>query len=136
MSVEITRRRDRPPEAGPSGSQIDPSPLLGTWRIFKPGGSGLTSVEVFEEAGAVKVRAHGSGDGEAPDWGLAPARVFSDDVGGSEAWAFRAEYELGFQRVGLYGYLNRGLLAIDIATSFAESDPRRDYYSRTFFFRP
>ncbi len=134
MSAELTRRRDRPPEA-PSGSQIDLSPLLGTWKIFKPGGSGLTRVEVLEDAGEVTVRAHGSGDGEAPDWGLAPARVFSDDAGGSEAWAFRADYELGFQSVGLYGYLNRGLLAIDIATSFAEPDPRRDYYSRTFFFR-
>jgi hypothetical protein len=115
---------------------LDLAPLLGTWKNFKPGGSGITRVDVREADAGVDVRVHGSGDGDAPDWGVAPARVFTDGASGSQAWAFRADYDLGFQRVGLYGYLNRGLLAIDIATSFAGDDPRRGYYSRTFFCRP
>ena len=136
MSVELSRRRDAAGGSPGGSSSLGLDPLLGTWSIFKPGGSGLTRIDVFEDGGQVMARAHGShSEGDAPDWGVVPVRVFAEDTGGGEVWAFRADYELAHQRVGLYGYLNRGLLAIDIATTFTDYSGRRDYYSRTFFFR-
>lgn len=136
MSIELSRPRDAASESTTRPKAIGLDPLLGTWSIFKPGGSGLTRVDVFEDGGRVMAHAYGSSaDGDIPDWGVAQARVFADDPAGGEVWAFRADYELAHQRVGLYGYLNRGLLAIDIATTFTDNSGRRDYYSRTFFFR-
>ena len=68
--------------------------------------------------------------------GDAPARVFAEDVSGGPAWGLRADYEHGAARVRLYGYLNRGLLALEAGTIFQEGDPRADYFTRTFLFRP
>jgi hypothetical protein len=123
---------DRAPAARP---EIDLGPLLGTWVVFEPGTTGITEVEIFVADGPVSTRVRGSGPDRAPEWGTAPARVFADDVAGDEAWAFRARYDHGFQRVELFGYLNRGVLAVDAGTSFAEPGSRSDYFTRELFHR-
>jgi hypothetical protein len=62
--------------------------------------------------------------------------VFSDDVGGDEVWGFRASYDHGFERVELFGYLNRGLLCVEAGTTFTDSSGRSPYFTRTFLYRP
>jgi hypothetical protein len=133
-TVQVSRRRERLDRPGPS--EIDPGPLVGRWVIFADETTGLTELEVAEAGGNVSVRALGSGTGEAPDWGQVPARVFSDDIGGSEVWGFRASYDHGFERVELFGYLNRGLLCVEAGTTFSDSSGRSPYFTRTFLYRP
>jgi hypothetical protein len=134
-TIQLTRSRDRAHE-GPRGPEIELEPLLGTWVIFAEETSGIERVELAESGGEVTVRARGSGQGEAPDWGAVSARVFADDVDGEEAWGFRASYDHGFERVELFGYLNRGLLAVESGTTFPPEDRRSDYFTRTFMYRP
>jgi hypothetical protein len=133
-TARLSRRRERLEGAG--GPEIDPGPLVGRWVIFADETTGLSEVEVAESGGRVSVRALGSGTGEAPSWGQVPARVFSDDVGGDKVWGFRASYDHGFERVELFGYLNRGLLCVEAGTTFTDSSGRSPYFTRTFLYRP
>lgn len=134
--MRITRARESFDGDTVARPGLDLDPLLGSWTTFRPGGDNVSRVDVESQDGAVTARAFGSDAEGTRDWGPVEARVFADDVDGDEVWGFRADYDLGFQRVAMYGYLNRGLLAIDIATSFADDSGRSDYYSRIFFHRP
>jgi hypothetical protein len=120
------------PDAPP---RIDLAPLVGEWVVFEPGTTGITSLIVAAEGDDVSVRVTGSADGDGPDWGVVPAHVFADDVAGRDAWAFRAGYDHGFQLVQLFGYLNRGVLAVDAGTTFADDSGRSDYFTRELFYR-
>ena len=116
--AEPTRARDRPdgPRARPGSTS---RPLLGTWVVFEPG---TTGIDPGRDRGAGR-------RGPRPRLRLrrrrrdrlgrvAGAACSADDVAGAEAWAFRAGYDHGWQRVELFGYLNRGVLAVEAATTF------------------
>jgi hypothetical protein len=130
-TAAISRARDRRGPAGP----VDPAPLLGEWRIFADETDGLTRVEIETAGQAVRARAFGAADRGETDWGEVEARVFADDAGGAEAWGFLASYEHGHERVQLNGYLNRGLLAVEAATTFTDGSGRSPYFTRTFMYR-
>lgn len=133
--AEPTRARERLDPAPAAKPEIDLAPLLGTWVVFEPGTTGITKLEIDGEPGSVTARVFGSGADGAPKWGTEPAQVFADDVAADEAWAFRTRYDLGFQRVELFGYLNRGVLAVDAGARFADDSPRSDYFTRELFYR-
>ncbi len=135
MSATPTRERELPERAPAARPEVDPAPLLGTWVVFEPGTTGIRRVEVEPGSGTVTARVAGSSDDGEPDWGPAPAVVFADDVAGATAWGFRADYDHGWQRVRLFGYLNRGLLVVEAATTFAADDGRADYFTREFMYR-
>lgn len=104
--------------------------------IFADETTGLTRIEIAEDGGAVRARTYGSApDGEA-DWGEVDVEVMSDDVAGGEAWGLRASYDHGYEQVELFGYLNRGLLALEAGTTFSDSSDRSPYFTRTFLYRP
>ncbi|HEY8002469.1 MAG: hypothetical protein ACHQJ5_02015 [Vicinamibacteria bacterium] len=130
-----TRARDHLDPAPASKPEVDLASLLGTWVVFESGTTGITKVVIEAGADAVEARVYGSGADGQPDWGTAPAQVFADDVAGSEAWAFRSGYDHGWQRVELFGYLNRGVLAVDAGTSFIDGGDRSDYFTRELFYR-
>jgi hypothetical protein len=133
--AELTRARERLEPAPGAPPPIDLAPLVGEWVVFEPGTTGITRVMVAADGEDVTVRVSGSAEGESPDWGSAPAQVFADDVAGRDAWAFRARYDHGFQRVELFGYLNRGVLAVDAGTTFTDGSERSDYFTRELFYR-
>jgi hypothetical protein len=135
MTAEPTRARDHLDPAPAEKPEIDLAPLLGTWVVFEAGTTGITKVEIDAADGSVSARVHGSGADGQPDWGTAPAQVFPDDVAGGEAWAFRSGHDNGWQRVELFGYLNRGVLAVDAGTSFIDGSARSDYFTRELFYR-
>ncbi|MSO41416.1 MAG: hypothetical protein EXQ70_05895 [Solirubrobacterales bacterium] len=134
-AADFSYAHDRFEGGRPVSPSIDLEPLLGAWVGFTDGLTGLTGVDLDGEDGNVRVRARGSGSAEPPDWGAAPARVFADDVGRREAFAFRARYEHGFQDVEIFGYLNRRVLIAELATAFADGDRRLPYFTRTFYYR-
>lgn len=133
---DLTRARDHldPERAG--DTEIELAPLLGTWVIFDPEPTGLTRLEIEAALPGVRVRAHGSGENEPPAWGTAIGRVVAENVGGGLAQGFRATFDHGFQRVEMWGYLNRGVLAVDSATTFTDGSPRSPYLTRALFYRP
>jgi hypothetical protein len=133
-TAQLSRRRERLDR--PGSPEIDRGPLVGRWVVFADKTTGLSEVEVAESSGRVSVRALGSRTGAASDWGQVPARVFSDDVGGDKVWGFRASYDHGFERVELFGYLNRGLLCVEAGPTFTDSSGRSPYFTRTFLYRP
>jgi hypothetical protein len=133
--AEPTRARDRLDPAPASKPEVDLAPLLGTWVVFESGTTGITKVVIEASGDSVEARVYGSGADGAPEWGTSPAPVFTDDVAGSEAWAFRSSYDHGWQRVELFGYLNRGVLAVDAGTSFTDRGDRSDYFTRELFYR-
>lgn len=132
-TLPLSRARDLADYDGQA--KLDLEPLLGDWVIFAEETTGISRVEIDATDGEVGLRAFGSGRGETPDWGRTEARVFADDVDGREVWGFRACYDHGSERVELFGYLNRGLLAVEAATTFPDGDGRSDYFTRTFMYR-
>jgi hypothetical protein len=130
-AAATSRARDRRDAAGP----VDPAPLVGSWAIFADETTGLTRVEVSSSGGGVRARAFGSAAAGEADWGEAEARVFADDAAGTEVWGFLAAYEHEDARVQLNGYLNRGLLAVEAATTFTDDSGRSPYFTRTFMYR-
>ena len=129
--AEPTRARETPDRAPAERPETDLAPLLGTWVVFESGTTGIVRVEIEADG----IRVFGSGADGDTEWGGSPAPVFADDVAGSEAWAFRAGYDHGWQRVELFGYLNRGVLAIDAGTTFTDGSARSDYFTRELFYR-
>jgi hypothetical protein len=132
----LARARDERPAELPGPKPIDLSPLTGSWQIFFPHPTGLTRVEVKPDGDGLRVHAFGSGGEDPPDWGETEARVVAENVGGGLAQGFRATYDHGFQTVELFGYLNRGVLAVDCGTSFSDDSGRAAYLTRALFYRP
>ena len=132
----VTRSRDRHESPRADGQTIDRDDLLGRWLNFEAEPTGLARIEVAEDGEGLSVHVHGSGPDGLSDWGDATAHPFADDVAGAAAVAFTTSYEHGFQRVELFGYLNRGVLAVDAATSFADGSGRSPYLTRALFYRP
>jgi hypothetical protein len=136
MSAAPTRAREAPERAPESKPEIGLGPLAGTWVVFESGTTGITRVEIEASGEAAVARVYGSDDdGGEPEWGSSAAPVFADDVAGDRAWAFRAAIDHGWQRVELFGYLNRGVLAVDAGTTFTDGSSRSDYFTRELFFR-
>jgi hypothetical protein len=132
-AAELTRARERfDGDAGP----LDLAPLAGRWITFSEETEGIAEVEVATAGGDVTARVLGSGHRGPVDWGKTPARVFAGDVAGGEVWGFRASYDHGYERVELFGYLNRGLLCVEAGTTFADESGRAPYFTRSFYFRP
>jgi hypothetical protein len=134
-SAAPTRARERPEREPAERPEIDLGPLLGTWVVFESGTTGITRVEIEARDDVPTARVFGSAEKGEPEWGTSPAPVFADDVAGDEAWAFRAAYDHGWQRVELFGYLNRGVLAVDAGTTFTDGSARSNYFTRELFYR-
>jgi len=131
---EFSYAHDRFEGGRPVRPAIDLAPLRGRWVGFTDGLTGLTSFELDGEHGSFQIRARGSGSPEPPDWGTAPARVYADDVGRQEAFAFRARYDHGYENVEIFGYLNRRVLIAELATAFTDGSGRSEYFTRTFYY--
>lgn len=113
---------------------VDLAPLLGRWVGFSEGLTGVTALELADQSGEASVRVFGSGAAESPDWGAVPAKVFTDDVGRQEAFAFRASYDHGYEDVEVFGYLNRRVLIAELATRFSDDSGRAEYFTRNFYY--
>jgi hypothetical protein len=126
--------RARDHAAGPAVPRVDHTPLLGTWINFDTKTTGISRVELSDRDGSLVVRVFGTGELEEVDWGEAAAIAFSEDVRDAEAVAFTAEYDLGFERVWLAGYVNRRLLTVEPGTTFADGNGRAPYFTRAHLY--
>ncbi|MFJ8601614.1 hypothetical protein ACIREM_23450 [Streptomyces shenzhenensis] len=106
---------------------VDPAPLAGDWVNFDTGATGIELVEAAVDGSRLMLRITERGDPTSaqgtpgplvlPVTGAPlPAVPLADDIDASEAVAFLAEGPLGSRQVVLAGYVNRGLLTIDVHT--------------------
>jgi hypothetical protein len=133
-SLETQGVRARDHATGPAVPRVDHTPLLGTWINFDTETTGISRVELSDRDGSLVLRVYGTGDPERSDWGEALATAFSEDVGDAEAVGFTAEYDLGFERVWLAGYVNRRLLTIEPGTTFTDGSGRAPYFTRAHLY--
>ncbi|WP_394829476.1 hypothetical protein [Pendulispora albinea] len=138
----VSRERDRfarPVHIGTNrretGPVIELAPLLGTWVNFDRTSRGILRAELARAGDALTVRPFGASDSGLLEWGSAAATVLSDDVARTRAIGLIAAFDLRFQRVVLYGYVNRGLLTFEAATTFTDDSPRARYLTRQHFYR-
>jgi hypothetical protein len=106
---------------------VDPAPLAGSWINFDTTAIGIDLVDAAVDCSRLMLRITERG-GPEPSQGVfvptatpvtgatLPAVPLADDIGATEAVAFLAEGPLGSRQVILVGYLNRGLLTIDVHT--------------------
>ncbi|MFB7497676.1 hypothetical protein ACFC09_23845 [Streptomyces sp. NPDC056161] len=125
---------------------VDPSPLAGRWVNFDTAALGLDLVEAVADGDRLLLRITERGDPRpAPDapgppaapvsGATLPAVPLADDVDTAEAVAFLAEGRLGDRRVVLVGYVNRGLLTIDVHTVHPTAARTPNVMYRAHFYR-
>ncbi|MFF3129180.1 hypothetical protein ACFVRD_44800 [Streptomyces sp. NPDC057908] len=113
---------------------VDATPLAGGWVNFDTTVTGIHLVDAAVDGSQLMLRITERGDPDpsqetrvptaTPVTGATlPAVPLADDMDTPEAVAFLAEGPLGSRQVILCGYLNRGLLTIDVHTVHTV-DPR------------
>ncbi|MEW1656702.1 hypothetical protein [Streptomyces sp. NPDC093707] len=123
---------------------VDPAPLAGSWINFDTTALGIRLVDAGIEGGRLMLRITERGAAETSQKALAdapvtgavlPAVPLADDIDATEAVAFLAEGPLGSRQAILCGYLNRGLLTIDVHTVHSGEARRPKVMYRAHFYR-
>ena len=114
---------------------LDPGPLLGTWKNTNPEPRGIEGIELSRRDGnRMTVRVRGAGPDGWMDWGEVEGDVFAKCASSSEAMAFSARYDLGFQIVELQANIKQGVLVVASLHEIRDGS-RSSYFAREFFFR-
>ncbi|MGW3951232.1 hypothetical protein ACWEKM_09885 [Streptomyces sp. NPDC004752] len=125
---------------------VDPAPLAGDWVNFDTAATGIDLVDAAVDGGRLMLRITERGDPtsspgtpEPPavtvTGATLPAVPLADDINATEAVAFLAEGPLGSRQVILVGYLNRGLLTIDVHTVHPTEARMPNLMYRAHFYR-
>jgi len=131
--MQLTRERDRPKSAG-TGT-IDVAPLLATWVNFDAASRGIVRAEIVRSQSSLLLRPFGASESGLLSWDEAECTPLSDDTSNFKASGLITSFDLGFQRVLVVGYVNRGLLTLEAATIFTDGSPRARYMTRQHFYR-
>ncbi|GAA2250425.1 MULTISPECIES: hypothetical protein [Kitasatospora] len=131
---EISREQDRPTGTGPTGP-LDVRPLLGRWANFDRSTTGVRRAETQQQGSRLLLRLW---EADGADCGPLPVQPLAADVGSGQAIGFGAEAELapglGSRKVYHCGYLNRGLLTIDVHAA-VPGEPAANVMYRAHFHR-
>ena len=114
---------------------LEPGPLLGTWKNTNPEPRGIAGIELGRREGKMTVRVRGAGPDGWMDWGEVEGDVFAKCASSSEAMAFSARYDLGFQIVELQANIKQGVLVVASLHEIRDGSGRSSYFAREFFFR-
>ncbi|MFI9203172.1 hypothetical protein [Streptomyces sp. NPDC053048] len=144
----ITRARDRAAGRLPA-TAIDTAPLTGTWVTFDPAARGIVRVGIDADGGKLLLRVTETADGtaERPEpgpgtgplvWDTVTAAPLTGEVGTGHAVGFVAAVDgaPGSRKAVLCGYLNRGLLTVDVSIArLVDGHPANTMY-RAHYYRP
>jgi hypothetical protein len=125
---------------------VDPAPLAGSWINFDTTATAIDLVDAAVDGSRLMLRITERGgpepSQEAPEptatpviGATLPAVPLADDIDATEAVAFLAEGPLGSRQAILVGYLNRGLLTIDVRTVHPTDAPIPNVMYRAHFYR-
>ncbi|MFE5095419.1 hypothetical protein ACFRCI_35005 [Streptomyces sp. NPDC056638] len=125
---------------------VDAAPLAGGWVNFDTTATGIHLVDAAVDGSRLMLRITERGDPDPSQETLVPTATpvigatlpavpLADDMGASEAVAFLAEGPLGSRQVILCGYLNRGLLTIDVHTVHTVEPQIPNVMYRAHFYR-
>lgn len=116
---------------------VDPAPVAGRFLSCDRETSGFAEVTITPTDRHLDLTVRAAG-GVASDSGQLIAMrgiAFGERIEGGAAVGFLAESVSSFQHLTLAAYLNKGLLAIDIYSTFRGRSDRRPYRARDHFFR-
>lgn len=114
---------------------VAPSALAGKWVNCDAASRGLVSVILTAQGNALKVQAFGNCTPTPCDWGTVAGTAYSDNVSGTGAVAFSAQFDAGFKTSILAGYLDHGVLVVENYTLFKDNSGRSSYFTREYFHR-
>ncbi|MFJ1549863.1 hypothetical protein [Streptomyces sp. NPDC088246] len=125
---------------------VDPAPLAGGWVNFDTTATGIHLVDAAVDGSRLMLRITERGDPDPSQETLVPTATpvtgatlpavpLADDMDAPEALAFLAEGLLGSRQVILCGYLNRGLLTIDVHTVHTVDPQKPNVMYRAHFYR-
>ena len=114
--------------------KLDSSDLLGTWANTNSSATGIVRLMLAQSENRIRVRVFGAGS-PAIDWGEAPAEIFAEGPGLSQATSFTSFYDLGFMSIWLQAYVVKGVLVVVSFTRFQDGSGRSNYFGKEFFFR-
>jgi hypothetical protein len=122
----------------PKREGLDVTQIAGSWSNTDRGSSGGTlRLVVSGDGDDLRVRGFGvpeEAQGEPIDWGETGATALAQGVDGSEAWAFRCAFDLGFMTTVLAAYGKEGILIAASYNRFTDGSGRADYWTREFFY--
>ncbi|MGW1658642.1 hypothetical protein [Streptomyces atratus] len=125
---------------------VDAAPLAGGWVNFDTTATGIDLVDAAVDGSRLMLRITERGDPDPSQETLVPTATpvtgatlpavpLADDMDTPEAVAFLAEGPLGSRQVILCGYLNRGLLTIDVHTVHTVDPQIPNVMYRAHFYR-
>ncbi|MFE3899712.1 hypothetical protein ACFXPY_04910 [Streptomyces sp. NPDC059153] len=125
---------------------VDAAPLVGGWVNFDTTATGIHLVDAAVDGSRLMLRITERGDPDPSQETLVPTATpvtgatlpavpLADDMDTPEAVAFLAEGPLGSRQVILCGYLNRGLLTIDVHTVHTVDPQLPNVMYRAHFYR-
>ncbi|MFC9621933.1 hypothetical protein ACFTXM_18735 [Streptomyces sp. NPDC056930] len=125
---------------------VDAAPLAGGWVNFDTTATGIHLVDAAVDGSRLMLRITERGDPDPSQETLVPTAMpvtgatlpavpLADDMDTPEAVAFLAEGPLGSRQVILCGYLNRGLLTIDVHTVHTVDPQLPNVMYRAHFYR-
>lgn len=114
--------------------ELDPAPLVATWRNVDPAAARVSRVGISERGGYLVVRPHGVWNPRRHDWHETVGSAFADDVRTNVAVAFTAFFHLAVGRVEMVGYLDRRLLTIETGSVFSDGSGRAPQFVREHFY--
>ncbi|NGO09342.1 hypothetical protein G5C60_17485 [Streptomyces sp. HC44] len=114
----------------------DLAELTGGWVNFDTTATGIRLVDVIDDEGRLALTIAEGGPGVPDSHTALTATALLDPDGDGQAVGFLAEGRLGSLDAILCGYLNRGLLTIDVHTSHPDDRRTPPVMYRAHYYRP
>lgn len=118
-----------------AAAALDLRTLAGDWRNTNASGGIKRIVCEPTGDGGMTVRCYGRCEPESRDWGTVGAKLFAFEFDGTEAGAFSAVFDFGFEEVSLQANVKQGVLVVVTLNQFRDDSGRANYFHREFFYR-
>jgi hypothetical protein len=117
-----------------AATALDRAILVGDWRNTNTNG-GISRIVCAEAGEGLTVHCYGRALPHDRDWGAVDAPVFAFEFDATQAGAFLAIFDLGFEEVRMQANVKGGVLVVVTLNRFRDDSGRANYFNREFFYR-